>query len=132
MECGTKGAIEFEVTNFHRPVISVAKAVDRGMYVYFSPHGSYIERNNNGEIEYLPLHRQGNLFVQKIRLREDRSWIKQDTMIAPLEAQVGDEMFHPFDPADYENKEPQHDELKEQPADPAAMGLTSPRIPSAC
>ena len=60
--------IDLQVTDVHKPLLSVAKMVDAGQRVVFSPEGAYVEDTLTGE--RIPMDRRGGIY-------EMRFWAKQ-------------------------------------------------------
>ena len=71
--------IDLQVTEVHKPLLSVAKMVDAGQRVVFDPQGSYIEDTLTGE--FIPIDRRGGIY-------EMRLWAKQ------YQPKSRDEDFH--------------------------------------
>ena len=75
----TINRIDLQVTDVHKPLLSVAKMVDAGQRVVFDPTGSYVEDTITGE--QIPMDRKGGVY-------EMRLWAKQFVPKKP------DEDFH--------------------------------------
>ena len=60
--------IDLQVTEVHKPLLSVAKMVDAGQRVVFDPNGSYIEDTVTGE--KIGMQRKDGVFELKL-------WAKQ-------------------------------------------------------
>ena len=60
--------IDLQVTDVHKPLLSVAKMVDAGQRVIFDPRGAYIE--DTVTRERIPMERRGGIY-------EMRLWAKQ-------------------------------------------------------
>lgn len=91
---------EFQMTDAIRPVISVARAVDRGYTVVFSQKGAYMQ-NEAGHRE--DLIRKGGLFYLSVKqekpgIKQERQGIKQDSvLVAPVAAEHGEADVVPDD-----------------------------------
>ena len=60
--------IDLQVTDVHKPLLSVAKMVDAGQKVVFGPDGAYVEDTFTGD--RIPMDRRGGIY-------ELRLWAKQ-------------------------------------------------------
>ena len=64
----TENRIDLQVTEVHKPLLSVAKMVDAGQKVVFDAKGSYIEDTLTGE--HIPIERRGGIYELKLWAKE--------------------------------------------------------------
>ena len=64
----TENRIDLQVTEVHKPLLSVAKMVDAGQRVIFDQRGSYIEDTVTGE--QIPIERMGGIYELKLWAKE--------------------------------------------------------------
>ena len=63
--------ITFQCADIHKPLLSVSRCADLGYSCMFGVNGGQTVDTDSGEV--IPLHRQGNIYVMRAWVRQDKS-----------------------------------------------------------
>ncbi len=140
-----RARVAFELGPVTRPILSVGCLVDKGASVHFTPEGAWMEQGDR----VLNFKRRGGTFVVPTKVLPPKP--SADTMVAPVEAEMGDAHLEPYDPVmmgdehlvPYDPDEPAEEAIQlggaedavgvdspEADAGPGAVGLRCPHQPT--